>query len=392
MRRLAISLAGLLTATAAAATPDFRAARDVGGLTVYPDDRRSTLFYYGPGDLSVAHDADGRPDLHLLETRYIGTAADGDRGRTVFRSLLSVRVAQVGRDPLELEAARRVLGANAELRPVPIQKLEAAFVYAPLDDTGAPAASGEDATPLPAGHFESVDAEAAASYWSERTYVLSLGADDAQLFWDALQHGRVALSFGYAFFAVGATASSTTLEISGPATLGDELRQRIAEALKSGGPPPPDSVSRPAATLLRAGATAITLDADRWPDLLRRIDLNESLPPGYAALDVYCYDFNNALRPDLYEKRVDVEAEGVTGAKISLPTSFQAAHPDLYARSLRFPVAVRLDRPYRFRVTEIGFDGAARSGPWTAAGSWNHVLDVTSAPPTPASAPTAEEP
>ena len=392
MKRGCWLLAGVLVAVPAAAVPDLQGARALGALTVYPDDRRATLYYYGPGEIAVALDADGRPDLHLLQTRYTGNAAAGDRGTIVFRSLLSVRVVQQAASPQELESARRALGAAVELRPVPIQRLEAALVYAAVGADAPPAPAGEDARPLPGGHFESADGEAAGAFWSERTYVLALGPEDAQLFWDALQHGRVALSLGYAFFALGTASAPPVLEVAGPAALGDALRRRVTAAARPPGPSPALAAAAPAAILLRAGATAVTLDAQRWPELLRRVDVNDSLPPGYAALDVYCYDFNNLLRPDLYGKLVDLEAEGVAGGRIALATTFQAAHPDLYARSLRFPVAVRLDRPYRYRVTEVGLDGTSRSGAWTAADSWNHVLDVTSAPAEPSAGPAAEVP
>ena len=67
-------------ATRSFATPDLRASRTAGLLTVYADDSRRDVFYYGTGALALAASADGSPDLHLLYTRYIGTLAAGDSG------------------------------------------------------------------------------------------------------------------------------------------------------------------------------------------------------------------------------------------------------------------------------------------------------------------------
>ena len=40
-----------------------------------------------------------------------------------------------------------------------------------------------------------------------------------------------------------------------------------------------------------AGAFAVTVDAQKWPELFSRVDINERTPPGYAALDVYLLRF-----------------------------------------------------------------------------------------------------
>jgi hypothetical protein len=186
---LVLAAALLFSAGSARGAADLRGARTAGGVTIYPDDRRSTLFYYGPGELALASDAEGRPELHLLQTRYTGTTAAGDQGSVEFRSLLSVRVRQLGAGPAELETARRELKlpAGSELRPLPIQKLEAALVYSsassasPSGDS-TPAESPEvEETVLPVGHFEGAES-AAGPVWSERTYVLAL--DPASSAWE----------------------------------------------------------------------------------------------------------------------------------------------------------------------------------------------------------------
>ena len=146
-----------------------------------------------------------------------------------------------------------------------------------------------------------------------------------------------------------------------------------AKKKKDAGPPQRTQVAR-------VGATAIRIDAQRWPELFRRVDFNEQAPPGYAVLRLYCYDFKDGLRPELLFKKVDVEATAVGGRTVSLSTKFLRSQPDLYARSLRFELPVLLDRPYRYRVTTAQPDGTLDEGPWTERESWTQILDVTSRP------------
>jgi hypothetical protein len=358
--RAACVLATSLGAATAAAAPNLSAPRPSGPLTIYPDDRRPDVFYYGPGEIVLETHADGRPKLTLLQVRYTGTASAGTKGAIAFRSRLTFDVRQTGVDPQALVAVRAAagIGRSAELRPLPIQRLQATLVHpstAP-PPPGAPAPTD----PAPAGdegHFETSESEAPSPSWSRRTFVLALDATEAQLLGDTLRKGRLLLSLDYAFYARSTAVRSVQ--------------------------PEPD-------VLVRAGTAAIAIDALRWPDLLRQVDVNEQVPPGYAALDVYCYDFHDALRPDLYEKQVEIEADGVGGRPVVASTTFGRTEPDLYARSLRFPVGVRLDRPYRFRISETALDGRVRAGAWRTVASWDHILDVTSAPALP-SRPSPED-
>jgi hypothetical protein len=374
--RVAATAGLLLWASSAAAEPDLRQGRAAGALTVYPDDGRHTLFYYPPGDLAVAT-RDGAPDIHLLHARYTGSVVTRDQGTSRLRSIFTVRVVLNGPTATQLTAARAALAKDTagtvELRPLPIRRLETVIVYAPVAESAPPAAQ-----PLPAGHFESADAAPPRQqgFWSERVYTLRLGPEDAQLLSAALEHGRVAFSIGYAFLAAGIGPDQPLDELSGSPMLVEQLSAAIAKPASGTTADTPDRVE-PAPHVVRAGAVDVTADRSRWPQVVQRVDINESVPPGYAALDLYCFDFNQGGESRLYEKQVEIEAAGVGGAPVTLTTSFSRAQPDLYARSVRFAVAVRLDRPYRFRVTEIAGDGTSYTTPWREQGSWTELLDVT---------------
>jgi hypothetical protein len=262
--------------------------------------------------------------------------------------------------------------------------VESAIVYAPLAPQPASAPAGTDqnppaARPLPAGHFESTDAaQPREGYWTERVYTLGLGPEDAQLLAAAFERGAVALSIGYAFLGDGIGPDRPLQELTGSSILVEQLKKLIApspEAKDGAGGRPP------AAHVVRAGAVSVSAEVSRWPGIIRRVDINESAPPGYAALDVYCYDFNQGGESSLYEKEIEIEAAGVGGGVVKLTTSFTRSQPDLYARSLRFPVAVRLDRPYRFRVVQVAQDGSSTATPWRDRPSWTELLDVSEGGP-----------
>jgi hypothetical protein len=379
MTRL-LAIAFLACAVPALAAPDLRQARRAGPLIVYPDDARRNLFYFPPGDLVIATSEAGEPDVHLLHARYTGSAATGDRGTAVIRSIFTLRLVMSGPTLQQITDARKVLsavtGGSTELRPLPIRRVESAIVYATAPGSAASPSSGEAGRALPAGHFEPTESAAAApreGYWTERLYTLGLGPADAQLLSDALERGRLALSVGYAFLADGIGPDEPLQELTGSPELVAELRKRILS------PPrvPADGKAPPAPQVVRAGAVGVTADVARWPRIIRRIDINESAPPGYAALDVYCYDFNQGTDSALYETQVEIQAAGVGGRPVTLTAAFSRTQPDLYARSLRFPVAVRMDRPYRFRVLAIAQDGGSKTTPWRERAAWTELLDVT---------------
>lgn len=356
--------------TPALAQPDLSQRKQVGTLIVYADDRRSNLYYYAPNELTLAELLPGKPDFHVLQMRYTGTAAGGDQGRQVYRSLLNFRVRMPAVTVDELQAAKGILSPRAdfiELRPLPIRRVEAVLVYTALNAEAEPSKP----TALPAGYFQESEKEKTTSsdvYWSERIYTLSLDNDTAQVFWSAFQKGQVVLSIGYAFLADGVEHDANIVRLTGSAELIEALQSQIG---KQSSDPRQRTI-----TVVRAGAFAVTADAGKWPDLFKRIDLNDRVPPGYAALDIYCYDFQ---RRDIqvYEKRVEIEAEGVAGDLVRIDTKFRGKQPDIYARNLRFPFAVRLDRPYRYRVVTTALDGTMTETPWVMQDNWVRILDVT---------------
>jgi len=370
--RAVVTAATLAAAAGAQATPVLGEPITAGPLRLFPDDADARLFYYPPGPLAVAQAADGGPDLRFLLLGYVGTPATGDEGAWVARAILSFRVTQQPVAAAALAAARATLPPGATLRAVPAGPLEAHLVWTPTD------AGADAARDLGQASFEPVEGAAAADGgWTERQVLLTPGPSDAALLWGALQRGRLILSFGWAHHATG-------------------LARRPGRLVASPGVPtdgvPPEPPQTPVDQVVGSGAVEVAADATRWPDRFRRLDLNQAVPPGFAVLEIRCYDFQEGLRPDLERKLVEVRATTLTGRPALQAVRFGRRGPSPVA-TLRFPQAVRLDRPFAWRTVEVGQDGTVATAPWQERSDWIPIIDATSPPEArPAPAPAPQEP
>ena len=374
--RIHAGLAILLLAVSApaGAVPDLASRRAVGSLIVFGDDQRRDLFHYAPAEIRIVTAEDGRPDLSLIDMRYTGNALARDRGLTLHKSLLTLRVELPPHSPEALSACARALGVAgrpAELRPLPIRRLSAALISTTIGE-----AADTTRQALPAGRFQASrehEGPVGEGYWNERVFTVGLDSLTAQALRTTLEKGQLSMSLGYVVVADGRLAREPWGLVDAPPMLAEALGRELS-AESASGPASADSMLR---RVVASGVIPIRADARRWPDLLRRVDIDAGTRTGYAAMDVYCYDFRDNRRPDLYEKQVEVEAESVGGRPVRLQAVFARAHPDVYQTSLRFPVAVRLDRPYRYRVAEVRPDGSSAQGDWRTGRDWLDVLDLT---------------
>jgi len=127
-----------------------------------------------------------------------------------------------------------------------------------------------------------------------------------------------------------------------------------------------------------ADAFSVEIDAARWPVLMKKLDINEEIPPGYPALEVRCYDFSDNLRPDLYSKTVEFKAQGVGRGEVITKVRFDRKNQDLTMYNIRFLYAVKIDKPLYYRITEISDNALPEKSEWKEVKSWNALIDVTS--------------
>ena len=336
------------------------------------------MFYYGPGKLALGLDKDGSPEISFLQMRYMGTSVTGDKGEFRTRSILSFGVEMAGITAKDLASVRtRLRGEGVRisfLNPLPIRRVEAVLNYTPLIESETPAppkTDGEnDALPIGSAASESVEgAKPGAGYWSERVFTIAPDDATSQALWDAFNTGKVMLSLSYAFYSDGVPPEEEKPKVEGNVQIPDEPDQSAETEEKKQDP-----------RLVLADTIAVTVDASKYPDRFKQIDINEGVPANYAALSVYCYDFNNSLRPDLHMKVVEIQATSVTGKPLAKEVVFSKSSPDVYSATVRFQFAVSLKHPYRYRIREITTAGEEKVKPWQDGKPWAQMLDVTTPP------------
>ncbi|HOY06315.1 MAG TPA: hypothetical protein PLO67_12985 [Saprospiraceae bacterium] len=307
------------------------------------------------------------PDFHLIEMRYTGTAVIGNQGAKRFLNLIQISV-EISRPPDSLlKVTKRMLGGSrVKLIEMPVHKTEA-FLVAPLS------MSEKKGTRIGAPTSLEDDEDAAGTYWDKRTFSVRLNNTEAEALWKVAQEDRLALSVSFAFYAEVVAGMSGRVTIKGDSAFVREGLQSLANMAET------DTVVD--IRVVHSGVLPIYVDFAKWPQLLLRKDLNDEVSPAFAMLEARCYDFSNNLRPDLSVKVLEVEASGVEDEQVKIKAKkFFSSRPDQNMFQIRFPYAVKLTKPYRYRIIEYSGSGNKEELPWTWRSDWAEVLDVTTPP------------
>jgi hypothetical protein len=341
---------------------------------IYKDAVKNNVYYYIPPAYQLATDAEGKPDFTLTQLRYTGTQATGDVGVKKFHNRLQFRIVidtETYKKFNALKIALKKINTNAILQPLPVRKFYSILAFTSIHDGVMLADSGRI---VKISHNEVTDANATInnSYWNERTVVLKLTNEDAMLIEAALKNNQSAISFSYAMYTAFIEKNARDLFVQGNSILAKQVKDYFKNELEQ----VKDSVAQ--ITMIQADAINLVVDINKWSELIKKVDINEKLPAKYALFDVYCYDFNNNLRPDLFSKKIEIKAISVNGNEVISAFSFKQTRPDLYAKSLRFAYAVRFDKPIHYRVTEIDNNGEVNTTQWKLKKEWSDIIDVTS--------------
>lgn len=337
--------------------------KTIEGVAIYPDLKQKNTWYYSPGQLRMAVDLSGKPQFQLLQMRYTGFFAGGTQGQIRFMNVVQVSIRMEQPSSTVLKSVQQQLGTKATLNPIPMRNVEANLLVPVANNTSQYTHIGSTAG------MEGNDPGGGA-YWTERTFTLRLENHDAQILWDQVATGRLAMSVNYAYLADAITEISPDLKVTGNAPDVSTTRSNMQESVVI------DSV--PQTEVILSDAFKIQIDVQKWPELLKKIDLNDEAPPAYAALNLVCYDFSNELRPDLAMKSVEIEARGVEDQPVKITGKrFSSAKPDQTTLQIRFPYAIKISRPYRYRVIEYSSSGLKKELPWQYRENWTEILDVT---------------
>ena len=359
IKYLTVTILVIVNAFCLNAQPNLSTKKVFGSLTVYQDYKIKNLFYYAPGRIFLGKEINGKPKFSLLSMRYTGSSATGNSGEKRFTNLIQFTVQLENPSAEILKLAKQSLGSsNVQLRPFPIKSIENNLV-AFFNNQEKEIAKSSNILEEKVGNSE--------SYWTERTLNFRLSNEDAQLLMDQIEQKKCAISFNYAFWGDCLNGIDGTVSLTGskkkiPIDLSSEV---VKDTLVK-------------TQVVSSDVLQLDLDFEKYPEVIKKIDLNEEVPPAYALLEARCYDFYDNLRPDLFMKTIEIQAVGVNGKTVILPAKrFVKNKPDIFSFQIQFPYAIRMYEPFKYRVTEYLVDGKRVENQWIEKKSFAELIDIT---------------
>lgn len=339
--------------------PNLSTRKLIENTEIFQDYKDKKLYYFVPQKLILAKEPNGKPKFSLLSMRYTGSTSTSNSGEKRFLNLVQFTIQLQSPSTENLKIIKQQLGGNVSLKPCPIRSIENQLV-ASFNDSTKPQTLASSAG------LQDDKSTSSDAYWTERSMTFRLDNNDAQLLIEQIDKKQITLSLNYAFFADCISGLDGTARASGTnKTLAKELEKTTTEMAK-------DTVIKTQAVFV----DALQFQLDN--SLVRKIDLNEEVPPAYALLEVRCYDFINNLRPDLFMKTIDIQAVGVNGQTVTLPAKrFIKNKTDVASIQVQFPYAVRMYQPLKYRITEYFMDGKRVEGDWISRNSFTELIDIT---------------
>ncbi|SHJ39036.1 hypothetical protein [Aquimarina spongiae] len=342
--------------------PVYDSKRMIDGVSLYKDHVDPHVFYYEPGKLKLKILSDGTPDFQFLDMRYTGSKCYNDRGEKSFMSLLQVGVEMQKMDKDFMKRVKVKLPPKSKIIPLSISGIETQLI---IPSTGSDH-SKKDV--VKKGVLESSGKESVSTsrgYWETRVLTIRLNQYESQILMDCLKKKTLGLSLQYSFYAD--FLGKSDIEFTGSKEVEEHLYTKEEEDK--------EIVEN---RIIQSDALPIKVDVEQYPDVVKQLDLNEEIPPAYAGLEIKCYDFKENIRPDLFMKIVEIEAQSVDGAEtVKQEVKFLKKNTDLHTYHISFPYAIYVDTPMRYRITEIDIEGKRTIFDWKEKAECSSELDVT---------------
>lgn len=366
--------------TAAFALPDLTKAIAVDNARVLGDHESSNTYYLVPKGLRIFKQVDGGPHLSLSLLQYVGSNAREDNGRFDIYSTFRIRIGlerHTSEERSVIQARlRQQLNRAVTLRDLPIDQLSANLV----------SSVGGETTLSQSRQFDEATSALTnlpvSSAWSERDLVMSFEEDEAELLERLLKQKDAGLSLAYSI-------GSRVWRLAEPELEGDlpEFDNSVSPTSSIEEDLLGQAEHAPSASIEVIAADAIPIRvADEFLESrIKRYFLDGSLPASYPSLVVYYYDMRNGNAEGIFLRHVEIEAAGVSGGNTRYSAFFEAERPQDYAFTVRFPYAVNLREPYRWRASDVLQTGEMRLGPWTESDNWSTIINASGPlPPEPA--------
>ncbi|WNJ19652.1 hypothetical protein [Pontibacter sp. G13] len=339
----------------------------IGETAVFRDAGQVGLFWYAPKGIALKRDGQGKPQVQVIQMRYQGAECTADESERRFTSLVQLSVVADNWSQTELEEIKSYLQRRSRtrvsLKEIPAHRMDTHLVMAAPALGGNPKVLGHAREPIPTA-------------WEERSFLVGLSPDEAQLLWAQLEKGQMAITVSYALMGKFYRGPSAEIHLSGSADMVEELAEEFEEMFLEEGE---DSLllSMP----LRQDAFNVEWDLAQWPDLMQQVDLNDGFPPAYPALTIRCYDFADQIRPDLAMKRIEVQAKGLRDQWLDpQQATFYANQSGVEEQPISFPFVVSMEHPYRYRTISYTFKGQKEESEWQEIPACRYLIDITSNP------------
>src|SRR5690606_493906 len=117
------------------------------------------------------------------------------------------------------------------------------------------------------------------SFWTKRTFTVKLNKHESQLLNEQLTKDLLGSSLSYSYY------SNVTMPDESFVTGSKELLEHFKNDSA------PDDENQIQSKIIKSNTLSITIDINKYPNAIKQIDLNEEIPPTYAAIEVKCHDF-----------------------------------------------------------------------------------------------------
>ena len=342
----------LLSFNMGVAQPVYSSKIILDGISIYRDQIDSSIYYYEPGEIHLARNADGQPSLKYLKMFRSKLRNENKTVTDNFNIIqLKLKIRKLTQEQLE-ELIVKLNLKGTELVPISIKKFEFNLL------TGI---SSVGQNKILGTHLEASYENLKSNLWDEKTVTIQLSKEAAQILDDSLDKlNKLELEFSYNYFAdfhsnIDQIRNTKNLEIK-------KLEDNFTEEIN-----------------FKSGEVDLGFNIDLWKDkCVKEIVLNEELLPRYHPIKLVCYDFSEEFRPDLLVKKVTVCGQGL-GFKetCTRDLEFNTKDSQLNAISVKFKQPILFSKPLKYRVTEIDLRGNILKKDWEEV-SFEKVIDVTS--------------
>ncbi|GAA3628028.1 hypothetical protein GCM10022397_12070 [Flavivirga jejuensis] len=335
-------------------------------MAIYAHQKQSDKFYFAPQGIELVVDTDGKPNFSFARMTYIPSRAKGNENwkqTNMVQFTVSMKQVspQILREIKNILRKRLCSQCRPKLVPIPLSRVQANLVYTSID---------ADTIEVLKNKYHNTEQDKKEGRWSTKTFTIRPNKHTSEILWDGFEKDKALLTVAYAIWAKGKYTDSVSYKYNGSKEL-EALFKNLNASRDS-------TQVTPSETLIVADAFPVSLDLEKWPDLLKEIDLGSTLSPRYGLIDIYCHDFSDNIRSDLIGKIVEFKAHAAGVGFVKTEVEFMKSAPYTVAHALKFEYAVRLDKPFYYRVIEMTEAGEVITGVWQTKIKWSSIIDVSS--------------